>query len=163
MLWLWRILKLAFYVYQLIFSKYAKESCFLGSWKVSFVAPVLKSVRERFVAKKTVFCKIFEKFVNSRFVDHLEKLGSYFQYCFGSSALTTDLLTVFTKDCNRSGVTGAAALYLFKTFDRFGVLVFFTNANLMEFQVHFLVFFPAFLSNRRHWVVLDGKFLQEFL
>ena len=43
-----------------------------------------------------VVSKVFEKLVNNRIVDHLEKCGlfSNFQYGFRSSRSTTDLLTV---------------------------------------------------------------------
>ena len=40
--------------------------------------------------------KVFEKLVNNRIVDHLDKCGlfSYLQYGFRSSGSTADLLTV---------------------------------------------------------------------
>ena len=44
----------------------------------------------------------------------------------------------------------------------FGMLVFFTNLNLMEFQVRYLVLFFSFLSNRQLQVVLDDKSSQEY-
>ena len=48
------------------------------------------------VSLLSVVSKVFEKLVNNRIVDHLEKCGpiSYFQYGFGSSRSTVDLLTV---------------------------------------------------------------------
>ena len=53
--------------------------------------------------------KIFEKLVNNRIFDHLEKcLFSYFHYDFRSSRSTADLLTVvsdrITRAFNRSGL-----------------------------------------------------------
>ena len=44
----------------------------------------------------------------------------------------------------------------------FGILVFFANLNLMEFQVRYLALFPLFLSNRWLRVVLDWKYSQEY-
>ena len=40
--------------------------------------------------------KVFEKLLNNKIIDHLEKCGllSDFQYCFKSSPSTVDLLTV---------------------------------------------------------------------
>ena len=44
----------------------------------------------------------------------------------------------------------------------FGMLVFYTNLNLMEFQVRYLALFFSFLSNRQLQVVLDDKSSQEY-
>ena len=85
------------------FNKCLKESCFLGCWKVSSVVSVFNVVGERSTAKNyhpvnllSVVSKVFEKLVNNRIVDHLEKCGLFsdFQYGFRSSQLTADLLTV---------------------------------------------------------------------
>ena len=76
-----------------------EESCFAGCWKVSSVV----LVGERSTAKNyhpvsllSVVNKVFEKLVNNRIVDHLEKCGLFsdFQYGFRSSRSTADLLTV---------------------------------------------------------------------
>ena len=63
---------------------------------------------------------------------------------------------------NRSGATQAVALDISKAFTAFGMLVFFTNLSLMEFQVRYLALFLFFLSNRQFCVVLDGKSSQEY-
>ena len=113
--------------------------------------------------------KVFEKLVNNRIVDHLGKcdLFSDFQYGFRSSRSIADLLTVVSdriaRAFNRSGATRAIALDISKAFDiaEFGMLVFFTNLSLMDFQVRYLVLFLLF-SNRRLRVVLDGKSSQEY-
>ena len=57
---------------------------------------VFKNVGERSTAKLSVVSKVFEKLVNNRLVNHLEKCGlfSYFQYGFKSSQSTADLLIV---------------------------------------------------------------------
>ena len=71
-------------------------------WKVSSAVPVFKNVGESFTAKNyrpdsflSVVSKVFEKLVNNRIVDHLEKcrLFSDFQYGFRSSRSTADLLS----------------------------------------------------------------------
>ena len=55
--------------------------------------------------------KVFEKFVNNKIVDHLEKSGLFsdFQYGFRYSQSTAGLLTVLsdriTRAFNRSGTT----------------------------------------------------------
>ena len=62
--------------------------------------------------------KVFEKLVNNRTVDHLEKCGLFsdFQYGFRSSRSTADLLTVVSdriaRAFNRSGATGTVFLYI---------------------------------------------------
>ena len=95
------------------------------------MVPVLKNVRERSTAKiylpvslYSVISKVFEKLVNNRIVDHLEKCGLFsdFQYGFRSSRSTVDLLTVvsdrISRAFNRSGATQAVALVTSKAFDR---------------------------------------------
>ena len=44
----------------------------------------------------------------------------------------------------------------------FGMLVFFTNLGLIEFQVRYFGLISSFLSRRHFWVVLDGKSSQEY-
>ena len=81
---------------------------------------VFKNVEERSTAKNyrpvsllPVVSKVFEKLVNNRIVDHLEKCGLFsdFQYGFRSSRSTADLLTVasdrIARAFNRSGPTRA--------------------------------------------------------
>ena len=68
--------------------------------------------------------EVFEKLVNNRIFDDAEKssLFSDFQYGFRSSLSTVDLLTIVSdriaRAFNRSGATQAAALDIFKAFDR---------------------------------------------
>ena len=91
------------YVLAKLSNKCLKESCFPDCWKVSSVVPVFKNVGERSTAKNyrpvsllSVVSKVFEKLVNNRIVDHIEKcdLFSDLRYGFGSSRSTADLLTV---------------------------------------------------------------------
>ena len=79
------------------FNKGLKKSCFPDCWMVSSVLPVFKNVGNRSTAKNyrsvsllSVVCKIFEKLVNNRIADHLEKYGFFsdFQYGFRSSTST---------------------------------------------------------------------------
>ena len=82
------------------------------------MVPVFKNVGERSTAKNynsvsllSVVSKVFEKLVNNRIIDHLEKCGLFsdFQYGFRSSRSTADLLTVVSdriaRAFNRSGAT----------------------------------------------------------
>ena len=73
------------YILAELFNKCLKESCFPDCWKVSLVVPVFKNVGERSTAKNyhpvsilSVISKVFEKLVNNRIVDHLEKCGLFF-------------------------------------------------------------------------------------
>ena len=158
-----------------LLNKCLKESCFPDCEKVSLVVPVFKNVGERFTAKNyrpvsllSVVIKVFEKLVNNRIVSHLEKCGLFsdFQYGFRSSRSTADLLTVVSnriaRAFNRSGATRAVALDISKAFDRVwhaGLL-----HKLKSYGISGQIFglISSFLSNRRLWVVLDGKSSQEY-
>ena len=100
-----------------LFNMCLKKSCFPDCWKVSSVVPVFKNVGERSTPKNyypvsllSVISKVYEKLVNNRIVDHLEKcsLFSDFQYVLRSSQSTADLLTVasdrIARAFNKSGV-----------------------------------------------------------
>ena len=72
------------------------------------MVPVFKNVGERCTAKSyrpvsllSVVSKVFEKLVNNRIVDHLEKSGLFcdFQYGFRSSQSTAGLLKVVSQNC----------------------------------------------------------------
>ena len=72
------------YILPKLFNKCLKESCFPDILKVSSVVPVFKNVGERSTAKNygpvsllSVVSKVFEKLVNNRIVDHLEKCGFF--------------------------------------------------------------------------------------
>ena len=95
------------------------------------MVPVFKNVGERSTAKNycpvsflSVVSKVFEKLVNNRFVDHLEKCGLFsdFQYGFRPSRSTADLLTVVSdriaRAFNRFRATRAVALDISKGSDR---------------------------------------------
>ena len=162
------------YILAELFNKCLKESCFPECWKVSLVVPVFKNVGERYKAKNyhlvsllSVVSEVFEKLVNNRIFDHLEKCGLFsdFHYGFRSSQSTADLLIVVSdriaRTFNRSGATRAVACTYPRLLTGFGMLAFFTNLSLMEFQVRYLTYF-FFFSNRQLRVVLDGKSPQEY-
>ena len=107
------------YILAELFNKCLKASCFPDCWKVSSVVPLFKNVGERSTAKNyhpvsllSVVSKVFEKLVNNRIVDHLEKcvffflissmvLGHLDQLLIFSQLYLIELLGLF----NRSGAT----------------------------------------------------------
>ena len=129
---------------------------------------VFKNVGERSTAKNydpvsflSVVSKVFEKLVNNKIFDHLEKCGllSDFQYGFRPSRSTADLLTVVSdriaRAFNRSGATRAVALDISKAFDRVwhaGLLHKLKSYGISG-QIFGLV--SSFLSNRLLRVVLE--------
>ena len=133
------------------------------------------SVEERSKAKNycpisllSMISKVFEKLVNNRIIDHLQKCGLFsdFQYGFRSSRPTADLLTVVSdriaRAFNRCGATRAIALDISKAFDRVwhaGLL-----HKLKSYGISGQIFglISSFLSNRQLQVVLDGKSSQEY-
>ena len=151
------------YILVELFNMCLKESYFPDCWKVSLVVPVFRIIGERSTAKNycpvsllSVVSKVFEKLVNNRIVDHLQKCGLFsdFQYGFRSSGSTADLLTVvsdriFARVFNRSGATRAVAPGISKAFDRVwhaGLL-----HKLMSYGILGQIFshISSFLSNRR--------------
>ena len=135
-----------------LFNMCLKQSCFSDCWKVSSVVTVFKNLGETSSAKNycpfsllSVVSKVFQKLVNNRIVDLLEKCGLFsdFQYGFRSSRSTADLLTVvsdkITRVFNRPGATRACSTPRLST--EFGMLLFFTNLMLIEFQVRYLAYF----------------------
>ena len=138
--------------------------------------PVFKNVGERMSTAKnyqpvsllSVVNKVFEKLVNNRIVDHLEKCGLFtdFQYGFRSSRSTADLLTIVSdriaRAFNRSGSTRAVSLDISKAFDRVchAGLLHKRKPYGISGQIFGLI--SSFLSNTLLQVVLDGKSSQEY-
>ena len=121
------------------------------------MVPVFKNFGERSTAKNyrpvsllSVVSKVFEKCVNNRIVDHLEKCGlsSDFQYGFRSSQLNSDLLAVVSDrivwNFNRSGAAPDLALDNPRLSRDIRMLVFFRNLGLMEYQIRYLALFLLF-------------------
>ena len=163
------------YILAKLFNNCLKESCFPDCWKVSSVVPVFKNVGERSTAKNyrpvsllSVVSKVFEKLVNNRIVDHLEKCGLFsdFQYGFRSSRSTAGLLTVvsdrITRAFNRSGATQAVGLDISKAFDRVWHAGLLHKLKSYGISGQIFGFIFSLLSNRRLRVVLDGKSSQEY-
>ena len=82
------------YILAELFNISLKELYFPDCWKVSSVFPIFNNVGEKSITKNYcpvsllfVVSKVFEKLVNNRIVDHLEKCGLFsdFQYGFRSS------------------------------------------------------------------------------
>ena len=112
---------------------------------------VFKNVRERSTAKNyhsvsllSVVSKVIEKLVNNRIVDRLEKLtfflisnmvlGLLNQLQIFSQLYLIELLELLT-------ILGVLKLWHLdspRLFTGFGMLVYFTNLSLMEFQVRYL-------------------------
>ena len=79
------------YILAEFFNNYLYESCFPNYWKVSSIFPVFKNVEERSTARNyrpvsllSAVSKAFEKLVNNRTVDHLEKCGLFSDFQYGS-------------------------------------------------------------------------------
>ena len=115
-----------------------------------------------------VVSKAFEKLVNNRIVDHLEKYGLFsdFQYGFRSSRSTVDFLTVVSdriaRAFNRPGPTRVVAGDISKPFDRVwhaGVLHKLKSYGISG-QLYGLL--SSFLSNRWLRVVINKKSSQEY-
>ena len=136
------------------------------------MVPVFKNVGERFTTKNyrpisllSVVSIVFEKLVNNRIVDHLEKCDFFsdFQYDFRSSRSTADLLIVVSERIARAfNRSGAVTLDISKAFDRVwhaGLLPKLTSYGISG-QIIRLI--SSFLSNRQLRVVLDGKPSQEY-
>ena len=109
------------YILAKLFNKCLKEFCFPDCWKVTTVVSVFNNVGERTTAKNyhpvsllSVVSKVFEKLINNRIVDHLEKCGLF--------PSTADLLPVVSDRIatafNRSGAIQTVAFDIFKAFDR---------------------------------------------
>ena len=139
------------------------------------MVPVFKNVGERSTAKNycpvsllSVVSKVFEKLVNNRIVDYLEKCGLFsdFQYGFRSSRSTADLHTVVSdriaRAFNRSGATRAVALDISKAFDRVWHADLLHKLKSYGISIQIFGLISSFLSNRQLRVVLDGKSSQEY-
>ena len=114
-----------------LFNKCLQECCFPDCWKVSSVVTVFKNLGERITAKNyrpvsllSVVSEVFEKLVNNRIADQLEKCGLFsdFQYSCRPSRLTTDPPTVVSDRTatafNRCEATQAVVLDISKAFDK---------------------------------------------
>ena len=160
------------YILAELFNMCPKGYCFPDFQRSSLVLPVFKNIGEKSAAKHYclvfVVSKVFEKLVNNRLVDQLEKcrLFSDFQYGFRSSRSTADLLTVISdriaRAFNRSKATRVVTLDISKAFDRVWHAGFLhkRKSHGISGQIFGLISF--FHSNRWLRVFLNGKSLQEY-
>ena len=136
---------------------------------------MFKNVGERSTAENyrpvsllLVVSKVFEKLVNNRIVDNLEKCGLFsdFQYGFRSSRSTADLRTVVSdriaRAFNRSGATRAVALDISKAFDRVWHAGLLNKLKSYGISGQIFGLISSCHSNRQLRVVLDGKSSQEY-
>ena len=139
------------------------------------MVPVFKSVGERSTAKNyrpvsplSVVSKVFEKLVNNRIVDHLEKCGHFsdFQYGFRSSRSTADLQTLVSdriaRAFNRPVATRSVVLDISETFDMVWHAGLFHKLKFYGISDQIFGVISSFLSNRRLQLVVDGKSSPEY-
>ena len=132
--------------------------------------PVFKNVGEKSIAKNyrpvsfvSVVIKAFEKLVNNRIVEHLEKCGLFSDFRYGSrssrwySYLLTVLSDKIARTFNRPGATWAVARDISKAFDR--VLHESLLHKLKYYGIWVQIFgsISSFLSNRWLPVILGRK------
>ena len=154
------------YIPAALVNKCLKKSYFPDCWKVLSVVPVFKNVWESSTAKNyrpasllSVVSKVFEKLVNNRIVDHLEKCGLFsdFQYGFISSRSTANLLKV-----GSDRIARAVALDISKAFERVWHAGLLHKLKSYGISGHIFGLISSFLSNRWLRVVLDGTSSQEY-
>ena len=112
--------------------------------------------------------RVFEKLINNRIVDHIEKcsLFSGFQYGFRSSWSTANLLTVVSdkivRDFNWCGATWTVALAISKAFERVWHAHLLNKRKSFEIPSQTCGFISSFLNNGRLRVVVDRKSSQGY-
>ena len=112
--------------------------------------------------------KVFEKLVDNKIVDRLERCGHFsdFQYGFRSSQSIADLLTVVSdrvsRASNRPRDTRAVALDIFKAFGRVWHAGLLHKLKSCGISVQIICLISSFVNNRWIQVVLDGKSSQEY-
>ena len=99
------------YILAELFNICLREFSFPDCWKVSSVVPVFKNIRERCTTIKchpvilySVVSKVFEKHVNNRLVNQLEKCGLFSDRAFirsgSTQAVAPDISMAFDSVCN---------------------------------------------------------------
>ena len=121
------------------------------------------------VSLLSVVSKVFEKLLNNRIANYIEKCGlfSNFQYGFRFSRSPAYFLTNVSdriaRAFNRSGVTRAVAHDISKVFDRVQYAGLFHKLKSYGISGQIFNLISPFLSIRKIQVVLDGKSSQEYL
>ena len=110
--------------------------------------------------------KVFEKLINKRIVDQLEKCGLFYDFQYGfngfrSPCSTRDLLTVVFNKIGRA--TQAVALYISKAFGRVWHAGLLHKCKSYGIPGQIFGLIPSYLRSRCLQVVLDGKSSQEYL
>ena len=115
------------------------------------MVPVFKNVGERSTAKNyhpvsllSVVSKVFEKLVNNRIVDHLEKCGRFSDFQYGLTVVSDRVARTF----NRSGAARAVTLDISKPFNRVCHAGLLHKLKSYEISVQIFVLVSSFLSNR---------------
>ena len=170
------------YILVELFNKCLKESCFPDCWKVSSVVPVFKNVGERSTAKNyrpvsllSVVSKVFEKLVKIGllitwrnvvfFLTFSMVLGLLDQLLIFSQLYLIELLGLLTG----LGLLELWHLIYPRLLTGFGMLVFFTNLSLMEFQVRYSALFLLFsVIDDFEWFWMESlhkniQLMREFL
>ena len=112
--------------------------------------------------------RVFEKLVNNRIVDHIEKcsLFSGFQYGFRSSWSTGNLLTVVSdrivRAFNWCGTTRTVALAISKAFERVWHAHLLNKRKSFEIPSQTFGFISSFFNNGRLQVVVNRKSSQGY-
>ena len=142
------------YILAELFNKGQKESCFPDCWKVSSVVPVFKNAGQQTMTKNyhpvllvffVVITKVFEKLVNDKLVDHLDKCCFLpdCQYGFRPSDQMQNFWQLYLIELLGLLISLELLklwhLIYLRLSTRFDML-FFTNVSLMEFLVRYLAF-----------------------
>ena len=121
------------------------------------MVPIFKNVGEWSTAKNycpvsllSVVSKVFKKLVNNMIVDHLENVAFFLISNMVLGLL--DQLQIFQQLCLMELLSLLTSLGLLelqhliypRLLTEFGMLIFFTNLGLMEFQVRYLSLFLPF-------------------
>ena len=165
------------YVLAELFNTCMKESCFPDCWKVSLVVSVFKNVGERSTTKNyrpvsllSVVSEVFEKLVNNRIVDHLEKFGLFLisSIVLGLPNQLRIFLQLYLIEL-MGLLTGLGLLDrlqltvgICKAFGRFWHAGLLHKLKSYRISGQIFGFISSFLSNRRLRVALDGKPSQEY-
>ena len=170
------------YILAKLLYKCLKECCFPDCWKVSSVVPVFKNFGERSTAKNfrpvsllSVVSKVFEKLVNNRIVDHLEKcslflissmvLGLLDQLLIFPQLYLIELLGLLTG----LGLLELWQLIYPRLLTGLGMLIFFTDLRFLGFQVRYLaLFLLSLVIDDFEWFWMESlhkniQLMREFL
>ena len=113
--------------------------------------------------------KVFEKFLNNRIVDHLDKCGLFsgFKYGFRPSGSTADLLRVVSdrivRAFNKSWATRTVAVDISKAFYRVWDAGLLHEVKFYGMSGQIFRLISSFVRSRQLRVVLDGKSSQEYV